>query len=97
MFTKSARFYDAIYSWKDYEDEARKVVALISARNPAARTLLDVGMPGGIDSFTERHEVSLFTRRQYDQAFEAAGLHHELDQEGLMGRGVYVAVRDRRI
>ncbi len=47
MFTKSARFYDAIYSFKDYRDEARQVGTLIRARRPDARTLLDVACGTG--------------------------------------------------
>lgn len=47
MFTKSARFYDAIYSWKDYPAEAQKLRSLIRQRNPQARTLLDVACGTG--------------------------------------------------
>jgi SAM-dependent methyltransferase len=47
MFTKSARFYDAVYSFKDYAAEAAKVDALIKERNPRARTLLDVACGTG--------------------------------------------------
>jgi SAM-dependent methyltransferase len=48
MFTKSARFYDAVYSFKDYAAEAAKVDALIKQRNPRARTLLDVACGTGM-------------------------------------------------
>ena len=48
MFTKSARFYDAVYSFKDYAAEAAKVDALIKERNPRARTLLDVACGTGM-------------------------------------------------
>jgi SAM-dependent methyltransferase len=48
MFTKSARFYDAIYSFKDYAAEAAKVDAVIKERNPRARTLLDVACGTGM-------------------------------------------------
>jgi hypothetical protein len=51
-----------------------------------------VGTPEGVESFTERHELGLFTRRQYLRAFEAAGLRAEHDPQGLCGRGLYVAV-----
>ena len=47
MFVRSARFYDAIYSWKDYAGEARRLEAMIRARKPDARTLLDVACGTG--------------------------------------------------
>jgi SAM-dependent methyltransferase len=47
MFTRSARFYDAIYSFKDYAAEAARVDALIKERNPGARKLLDVACGTG--------------------------------------------------
>ena len=50
-----------------------------------------VGTPEGIDRFTERHELGLFTVEQMLAAFREAGLEVEHDPEGLMGRGLYVA------
>ncbi len=49
-----------------------------------------VATPGGTRHFTELHEAALFTDEQYRQAFERAGLSVELDEEGLIGRGLYV-------
>lgn len=49
MFTKSARFYDAIYAFKDYEREAEHLHALIQARvSAAAPTVLDVACGTGL-------------------------------------------------
>ena len=48
MFTKSARFYDAIYAFKEYESEAEQLHAMIQARVPAAATLLDVACGTGL-------------------------------------------------
>ncbi len=47
----------------------------------------------GVEHFTEHHEAALFTREQMLGAFEAAGLAGELDEEGLIGRGLYVGVK----
>ena len=43
MFTESAALYDRIYSFKDYPREAAETTALIRAKLPAAKTILDVG------------------------------------------------------
>jgi len=54
-----------------------------------------VATPEGIEHFTERHELGLFSREDYLEAFQASGLEvvHDPDPEKLMGRGVYLGVR----
>ncbi len=47
MFTKSARFYDRLYAFKDYGEAAERLHALVQARHAGARTLLDVGCGTG--------------------------------------------------
>jgi SAM-dependent methyltransferase len=47
MFTRSAAFYDLIYSFKDYEADAELVHAAIQERLPGAATLLDVACGTG--------------------------------------------------
>lgn len=42
MFSRTARYYDLIYGFKDYAAEAEKIAALIRQEAPAARTILDV-------------------------------------------------------
>jgi hypothetical protein len=52
-----------------------------------------VGTPAGVHAFTEKHEMGLFTHRQYLDAFRKAGctVHH--DKVGLMNRGLYWGTR----
>lgn len=52
-----------------------------------------VGTPGGIRQFNERHALGLFTHEEYMSAFEDAALEVHFDQQGLMGRGLYIGVR----
>jgi ubiquinone/menaquinone biosynthesis C-methylase UbiE len=49
-----------------------------------------VGTPDGVEYFTERHEMALFTHDEYLAAFRAAGLEVTHDAEGLMNRGLYI-------
>ena len=47
MYRESARYYDAIYSFKDYAVEADAVSSRIRALKPDAATLLDVACGTG--------------------------------------------------
>ena len=88
MFRRSQRFYDAIYSWKDYPAEAERIDAAIRSRRPGAETLLDVACGTG------KHLELLGDR------YRAEGV--DLDPEMLeiagarLGPGVPLHVRDMR-
>jgi ubiquinone/menaquinone biosynthesis C-methylase UbiE len=47
MFARSATFYDLIYSWKNYRQEADHLLAIIHTRLPGAKTILDVACGTG--------------------------------------------------
>jgi SAM-dependent methyltransferase len=49
-----------------------------------------VGTPAGIEFFREQHQLGLFRRDQYVDAFEAAGLETSYDADGLSGRGLVI-------
>ena len=52
-----------------------------------------VGTPQRIETFTERHELGLFTHEEYLEAFHKAGLEVIHDPEGLDGRGLYIGLK----
>ena len=49
-----------------------------------------VGSPEGIEYFTERHELGMFTDEEYREALRSARLEVFYDPEGLMGRGLFI-------
>jgi SAM-dependent methyltransferase len=51
------------------------------------------GTPEGIEHYTERLQLGLFTRDEMTWAFESAGMAVRYDSEGLMGRGLYLATQ----
>ena len=52
-----------------------------------------VGTPQGVEYFTERHELGLFTSEEYLDAFRKAGLTVSHDPIGLDGRGLYIGLK----
>ena len=52
-----------------------------------------VGTPKGIETFTERHELGLFTQEEYLEAFRKAGLETVHDPEGVDGRGLFIGLK----
>lgn len=59
MFDRSAHLYDALYSWKDYAGETRRILDLVEDLHPQARTLLDVACGTGkhLELLQERFQV----------------------------------------
>jgi SAM-dependent methyltransferase len=60
VFSRSAGIYDAVYSFKDYADEAARLRTLIEERTPGAATLLDVACGTGrhLDQFRAWYDVT---------------------------------------
>jgi len=51
------------------------------------------GTPDGIEHYTERLELGLFTRDEMMWTFESVQMAARYDSEGLMGRGLYLAMQ----
>ncbi|OAI39763.1 hypothetical protein AYO39_02505 [Actinobacteria bacterium SCGC AG-212-D09] len=52
-----------------------------------------VGTSAGVEHFTERHELGLFTDDEYRTALDRAGLDVVYEPDGLTGRGLYIAAK----
>jgi hypothetical protein len=54
-----------------------------------------VATPEGVNHFTERHKMGLFSRDDFLAAFSSAGANilHE-DPQGFFGNGLYIARRE---
>lgn len=52
-----------------------------------------VGTLKGVEYFTERHELGLFTHEEYIEALHQAGLEVTHDPEGVDGRGLYIGLK----
>jgi hypothetical protein len=52
-----------------------------------------VGRPGNIEEFVEHHQEAMHSVDEYKNAFERAGLDVAYDEEGLIGRGLYIGVK----
>jgi ubiquinone/menaquinone biosynthesis C-methylase UbiE len=64
MFTKSAKFYDAIYHFKDYKEASDKLHKLIKSHNSSARSLLDTACGSGkhleyLEEYYETHGLDV--------------------------------------
>lgn len=52
-----------------------------------------IGTVNGVEHVEEVHEMGLFTVEEMKTAFRRTGLEVEYDEEGLIGRGMYIAKR----
>jgi hypothetical protein len=69
---------------------ARVNVSRVTGRVIALHFHYLVATRAGVEHFTERHDLAVFTVEEYLAAFRDAGLEATFDPQGLMGRGLFV-------
>ena len=69
---------------------ARMYISRLESRSSVFDIAYLVGTPNGIQYFTERQELGLFTHQEYLAAYQDAGLEASYDPKGLSGYGTYV-------
>jgi SAM-dependent methyltransferase len=82
------------------DDEDLKIARMSVSKVEGAVSLLAlhhmVATPEGVETFITHHRMGLFADWEYEAAFAAAGLRATRDEEGLMGRGLYIATWEGR-
>lgn len=53
-----------------------------------------VGTEAGVQHLEEEHVLGVFTQQEYTDALQAQGLSVFFDEDGLMGRGLFVGVKE---
>ena len=84
MYSRWARYYDALYAFKDYGADAARLAAMIHRFHPQARTLLDVACGTGQHL---RHLSERFTVEGVDANAEFL----EVVRQKIPGIGTHVA------
>jgi SAM-dependent methyltransferase len=84
--------------WSDFVDQPNLKVARMTVAERHGKIIdLDmhymVGRPGKVEEFVEHHREALHTVAEYMNAFTLAGLDTDYDEEGLIGRGLYIATK----
>jgi SAM-dependent methyltransferase len=91
-----ANFVDGHIGAIFVDDEDLKIARINDGRVRDGISLLTlhylVGAREGISYFKEEHALGLFTHEEHLDAFREAGLSVTHDEEGLMGRGLYVGL-----
>ena len=86
---------DGHVSMLTVDEAGRKIVRISRSARRGGVSVVEfsylVGRAEGVEHFVERHELGLFGDDDYRGALESAGLTVEYDDEGLMGRGLYLA------
>jgi SAM-dependent methyltransferase len=74
---------------------ARMSVLHVEGRECVLEFQYLIGRADAVEHRTERHRTWLWTREEYARAFAAAGLEAVHDEEGLIGRGLWLGTAPR--
>lgn len=79
------------------DDPERKIVRANTSQVDGNLSVLDfhylVVMPQGVEHFTEKHLLGMFSDSEYRAVLHDAGLSVTRDEHGLDGRGLYIGLK----
>jgi hypothetical protein len=52
-----------------------------------------VGRPNKVEEFVEHHREAMHTPEEYMEAFKKVGLTVDYDEQGLIGRGLFMGLK----
>lgn len=77
-----------------FDEPDWKIARLALSHREGRKTTLEfqylAATTSGFEYIEEKHEATMFTKQEYSAAFENAGLAVEFDEDGLIGRGLYI-------
>jgi SAM-dependent methyltransferase len=77
------------------ESKERKICRINVSEQEGSLSVLNfhylVGTSEGVQHYTERHELGLFSLKEMLEAFKRSGLKAKFDENGIAGRGMYIA------
>lgn len=78
-------------------DEDVKIARIIRSTKKGNKSVMDmhflIGEGTDISSFTEKHEMGLFSNKTYIDVLKTANLHPTHDKKGITGRGLFISVK----
>ncbi len=88
------RFWPRHIASNHVESDGMKISWMYAHQRQGNVSIFDihylVGRFDGVEHFTERHQMGLFSHEEYLEALTSAGLDVDFDESGPFGRGLYV-------
>jgi ubiquinone/menaquinone biosynthesis C-methylase UbiE len=85
--------------WSDFVDEpdlkvARMTIAERHGKIVDLHMYHMVGRPDKVEEFVEHHREAMHTPEEYMEAFKKVGLTVDYDEQGLIGRGLFMGLKE---